>query len=361
MDEATRRADFPITREWAYLDHATFGPFPTAAVAAMADVGRALSEDVLGRSVGASALLESVRERAAGLLHCSSAHLALLRSTGEGVSLVAAGLDWQPGDEVIGYERDFPGTLAPWRHLADRGVVVRLVPARADHTFTCADVQRLLGPRTRVVCLSLVQFASGFRAPIEEIADLCRRHDVWLVVDAAQAVGSLRVDAAGLGADIVAAHAYKFLLAGFGLAVCYCSPRAVETLRIPQVGERSAPGAARFEPSIPSLTNLAALGAALDVLLRIGPPTIEARIAALTEMIASGLQARGWQVVSPRGAGQTSALVSAVHPDFDMELVRHTLLEHHVACAVRDGFLRLAPHVYTTPADVEHLLAHLPR
>ena len=167
--EATRQADFPITRQWAYLDHATFGPFPAAAVAAMAAVGQALSEDVLGRTVGASALLESVRERAARLVHCATEHLALLRSTGEGLSLVAAGLDWRAGDEVIGYERDFPGTLAAWRHLADRGVVLRLVPARADHTFACADVERPLTPRTRLVCLSLVQYGSGFRAPIEEI------------------------------------------------------------------------------------------------------------------------------------------------------------------------------------------------
>jgi selenocysteine lyase/cysteine desulfurase len=360
LDEAARSVHFPVTRAWTYLDHATFGPFPAAGVAAMAEVGRALSEDVLGRTISTAPLLQSVRERAARLLSCSSEHMALLRSTGEGVGLVAAGLDWRAGDEVIGYERDFPGALAPWRHLADRGVVLRLVPARADHTFSCDDVRRLLSPRTRVVCLSLVQFGSGFRAPIHEIAELCHQRGLWLVVDAAQAVGSVQVDVAALGADIVAAHAYKFLLAGFGLAVCYCSSRAINELRVPQVGWRSAPGAARFEPTIPSLTNLAALDAALGLLLECGMAAVEARIAALTEMIADGLSARGWRVISPRGAGQTSALVSAVHPSLDLEGVRHTLFEHHAVCTVREGFLRISPHVYNTPADVDRLLASLP-
>jgi selenocysteine lyase/cysteine desulfurase len=360
MDDGARQAQFPITGQWAYLDHATFGPFPAVGVEAMAAVGRALSQDVLGRAISTAPLLRSVRERAARLLGCRAEQVALLRSTGEGVGLVAAGLDWRAGDEVIGYERDFPGALAPWRHLADDGVVLRLVAARADYTFSCDDVERLVTPRTRAVCLSLVQFGSGFRAPMADIARLCQQRGLWLVVDAAQAVGSLQVDAAALGADIVAAHAYKFLLAGFGLAVCYCSPRAISELRIPQVGWRSAPGAARFEPSIPSLTNLAALDASLELLLRIGPAEIEARIGSLTSLIADGLQARGWQVVSPRGAGQTSALVSAVHPSLDLETVRRGLLAAHVVCAVREGLLRISPHVYNTPQDVERLLATLP-
>jgi len=305
-------------------------------------------------------LLESVRQKAGRLLNCPAEHIALLRNTGEGVNLVASGLDWQPGDEVISYEREFPGVIEPWRQLAHRGVVLREVPARPDFAFACSDVERLISPRTRVVSLSLVQWGSGFRAPMEEIAELCRNYGLWLVVDAAQAMGSLRVDASALGADIIAAHTYKFLLSGFGLAVCVCSPRAIAELRGPHLGRGSAAGAAAgLEPSIPSVSNLAALDAALDVLFEIGPAQVETRIAVLTEQIATGLHARGWRVISPRGPGQTSALVSATHPQLDVESVRQKLFEHHVACAVRQGALRISPHVYNTSDDVEQLLRSL--
>jgi cysteine desulfurase/selenocysteine lyase len=361
MDDSTRHAQFPITREWAYLDHATFGPLPASVVEAMDRVAHALSEDVLGRGVSTGSLFDSVRQKSARLLSCPAEQIALLRNTGEGVNLVASGLDWQPGDEVISYEREFPGVLEPWRRLDYRGVVLRQVAARSDFAISCSDIERLVTPRTRVVALSLVQWGSGFRAPMEEIAELCRRRGLWLVVDAAQAAGSLPIDASALGADVIAAHTYKFLLSGFGLAVCVCSPRAIAELRGPHLGWRSVAGAAGLEPSIPSLSNLAALDAALDVLLQIGSAEIESRIADLTEMIATGMQTRGWRVISPRGQGQTSALVSAVHPHLDLEVVRQHLLDHQVVCAVRQDALRISPHVYNTPDDVEQLLAHLPR
>src|SRR3954452_12373783 len=171
MDESMRHAEFPITRDWAYLDHATFGPLPTSVVAAMDRVAHALSEDVLGRGVSTADLIDSVRQKSARLLNCPVEQIALLRNTGEGGNLVASGLDWQPGDEVISYEREFPGVIEPWRRLAHRGVVLREVAARPDYAFSCADIERLLTPRTRVVALSLVQWGSGFRAPMEEIAE----------------------------------------------------------------------------------------------------------------------------------------------------------------------------------------------
>src|SRR5579885_2931948 len=114
-----------------------------------------------------------VRAAAARLLNASADNLALLRSTSEGVSLAANGIDWKPGDEVILYEREFIGAITPWLALADRGVKVVVIPDRGRYRFELEDVEALLSPRTRAICVSLVNNVTGFRAPIEAIGKLC--------------------------------------------------------------------------------------------------------------------------------------------------------------------------------------------
>src|SRR5207249_2785353 len=145
--------------------------------------------------------------------NCSAADIAILHSTTEGLSLVAQGLDWEAGDEVISYELEHPNAVYPWKNLADRGVVIRYIKD-AGYRFDADQVAELITDRTRVVCLSLVNFGHGFRSPVERISAMCKPRGIWVVIDAVQAVGSISVDVAALGADIVSAHAYKWLLGG---------------------------------------------------------------------------------------------------------------------------------------------------
>jgi selenocysteine lyase/cysteine desulfurase len=347
--ESLRREQFPATCDRAYLDYATFGPPPVNHLqAAWEALERSAREGSSG--LNGTALLEAVRQEAAALLHCDQRNVALLTSTSEGMGLLAAGLDWRTADEVIVPKHEFEGCVAPFRNLG--GVTLRAAESPAA-------IPDLVGERTRAVALSVVDRVTGARAPIEAIATACREHGAWLALDAAQALGVLDLSAPALGADIVSAHGYKFLLSGFGLAPTYCSDRAVAELRVPRAGWKNSgvgrDSAARFEPTMSPLPVLAGMRESLRLLNSFDSAEREQRALAVARAISDGLVARRFELRE-----EQSSLVSAQHPEVDAETLVRGLREAGVVAAAPDGNLRLSTHFFSTRADVDALLARLP-
>jgi cysteine desulfurase / selenocysteine lyase len=376
LDVRALRAQFPVTRRHAYFDHATFGPPPTVCVEAATACWRALSE-ASRLPVPWDQAVESVRASAARLFGCAADDIAFVKSSAEAMSLVALGLDWRPGDEVVVYEEQFPSGVLPWLNLARRGVRVRFVRDRGRHRFDADDVLELLRERTRVVCLELVNFGNGFRVPVEAVAAGCRRHGAWLLVDATQAAGVLAIDVARLGCDLLAAHGYKFLASGYGVAPCYVAPELRRRLPVVEPGWRSRDDltggrsdtdygrvryrdeAWRFEPSIPNVAGIVGMGASLDLLQGLGPPAIEARALGLAAAAADALEEIGFRVESSRREGERSAILSVQRDGVDPDQMEAGLLAAGVATAVRERRLRLSFHCYNDEADLERLVATL--
>jgi cysteine desulfurase / selenocysteine lyase len=368
-----RRREFPITNSWLYFDTATYGPHPRRYVKVISDIAGRLSTDPLGTN---SAGVEGVRSAAAQLLGAPEANVALLRSTGEGTNLVTGGLDWHAGDEVILYELDFPSLVAPWIALGERGVNVAVVADRGRHRFEVEDFERLLSPRTRAISVSLVNNTTGFRAPVEALAELCRARGLWFTVDAVQAIGSVLVDVPSLEADVVSAHGYKFQMSGFGYALVYLSDRAIETLAVPHIGIHNLrpgdgrtlfesglelyPNARRFEPSVPNLPAILAMGASLELLLEAGLAQIDAHNRGLCQRLIEGLLHKGYDVVTSQRPGESAGIVCAAKPGVDQEFIREHLANRHIVCAVRGGRIRFAPHLFNTLDEVEQVIATLP-
>ena len=179
--------------------------------------------------------------------------------------------------------------------------------------------------------------------------------DAWLALDAAQAMGVLDLDAPALGADVISAHGYKFLLSGFGLAPTYCSDRALADLRVPRPGWKNAgaghDSATRFEPTMSSIPVLAGMRESLRLLNSFDAGERERRALDAARAIAEGLAARGFQVQE-----QGSSLVSARRPAHDTEALATRLRERGVVAAAVEGNLRLSTHFFTTSAEVEALL-----
>jgi cysteine desulfurase / selenocysteine lyase len=368
-----RRREFPITNSWLYFDTATYGPHPRRYVQAISDIAGRLSTDPLGTT---SAGVEGVRSAAAQLLGAPEANVALLRSTGEGTNLVTGGLDWHAGDEVILYELDFPSLVAPWIALGERGVNVAVVADRGRHRFEVEDFERLLSPRTRAISVSLVNNTTGFRAPVEALAELCRARGLWFSVDAVQAIGSVVVDVPSLQADVVSAHGYKFQMSGFGYALVYLSDRAIETLAVPHIGIHNLrpgdgrtlfesglelyPNARRFEPSAPNLPAILAMGASLELLLEAGLAQIDAHNRGLCQRLIEGLLHKAYDVVTSQRPGESAGIVCAAKPGVDQESIREHLANRRIVCAVRGGRIRFAPHLFNTLDEVEQVIATLP-
>ena len=376
--EAIRREEFPITRRGVYLDNATFGPPPARHVRAVTAFLERMSAEGLDDLFAISDEgVDAVRAKAAALLHSRPSNVFFVRSTSHGVGVVAEGLSWREGDEVILYELDHPAGVFPWLNLADRGVKVRFIKDRGRFGFDSDDVREMLSPRTRVVCVSLVNFAHGARADVEAIAGICRERGVWFVVDAVQALGALTVDASRLGADVVVAHGYKFLLSGFGLGIACCSDRALAELRVRQIGWKSVenpfdldrmlafdmrfpPSAKRFEPSFQPLPQVFGLGATLDLLHEAGVDAIEKRVRSLAGRLVAGLSEKGYEVVGPQASETRSPIISvAVRSEDERERIQSGLRESKTSCAVRESRVRLSPHFYNTEDEIDLLLSCL--
>ncbi len=378
IDVAALRAQFPVTLRHAYFDHASFGPPPTTCVEAGTACLRELSAASL-LPVPWQPAVERVRAGAARLFGCQPDDVAFAKSTAEAMSLAALGLDWRPGDEVVVYERQFPAGVLPWLSLDHLGVRVRFVADRGRHRFDAGDVAELVGERTRVVCLELVNFANGFRVPVEEVAAACRGRGAWLLVDATQAAGVLPIDVARLGCHLLAAHGYKFLSSGFGVAPCYVAPELRARLRVPEPGWKSradisdarsvtdyehvdySEASRRFEPSVPDVAAIVGMGASLDLLLELGPAAIAARALGLAAVAAGALGERGFRVVSSDREGERSAILSVERDGVDPRELESAARAGGAVAAVREGRLRLSFHCYNDESDLERLVSALAR
>jgi selenocysteine lyase/cysteine desulfurase len=319
-----------------------------------------------------------IRGLGAELLDCRPADIALLASTTAAMSIVPLGLDWRRGDEVVLYEREYPSVVYAWRELRRRGVRIRFVPDR-DNRFELDELVGLISPRTRAVSVSLVNFVSGFRAPVEQIGRACRERGIWFQVDAVQAAGVIPVSVREIGADVVAAQGYKHLLAGRGVTLCFCSERARSELALAapawisttdftsvdgvldHEAARFTSDARRFESAVPSFAALWGMTESLRLVLAAGPRRIESHVHGLLDVLVEELLAREYTIHTPLAPGERSSIVSVSPPgETDLQALAAKLEERRVAVSVRGDGLRISPHLYNDRDDVGRLLEALP-
>jgi cysteine desulfurase/selenocysteine lyase len=373
-----RREEFPVTSEKVWFNTATYGPLPVSNVRAQQGL-----LDGMMRGAGPPGLghwwegAAEVRAKVGRFIGCDADDVALLKSTGEGIGLVSLGLDWKEGDEVVVYDQEFPSGVYPFLALERRGVKVRFVEDRGRHRFDADDVAAVMSDRTRVVCISLVNCYHGFRAPVEEISALCRSNGSWLLVDAVQAAGALPVSVPALGADLVSAHGYKSLCAGYGISFCYVSPALRENLEVmapgwkniedaPDIGKqldynlRYAASARRYEPAVQNLAGMYGLGASIDLFAGTGVDLIADWVLGISRAVTRACADKGYPVASSTRPGEMSGIVSVEVPGGNAAAVSAALAEQNVICAVRDGRLRVSCHLFNDEEDVNRLAKALP-
>ena len=369
MDPLEARNLFPLVEHYIHMNHAGVSP--------MSQRSRAAIEQVVDASMNrpyrdgwAQDEADRVRELVARLINASADSIALTRSTAHGISLLAQGLDWKAGDNVVGAVGEYPANVYPWMALASRQVEYRQAKP-ADGRITPEDVFSLVDARTKVVALSHVEFWNGFRVDLETIGAECRRRGIIFAVDVMQSAGALQVDVGRLPIDFCAAGAGKWLIGPPGVGFCFFAPALVERVRPVILGARSvaghdyftydltfAPGARRFEESVVSVLDTAAFGAALDLLLEVGTDVIEDRVLDLAARLADGLAGCGCEIVEPwpRKRAESSGIVSFRKPGTKAQAVLRDLNAAHVVARIHQDFVRLSPHFYNTNEEVDRVL-----
>ena len=360
----------PVTEHWAYLDHAAVAPLSGPARAALAE----WADDVAGHGVVHEPRwlkrAEEIRRQFGRLLQADPLDVAFVKNTSEGIGLVAEGFPWQPGDNVVTSGDEYPANVYPWLNLASRGVEVRRVPSREGRVIL-EDLAAAIDGRTRILTLSWVEYATGFRNDLDAIGQLCRERGVLFFVDAIQGLGVLPLDVSRTPIDFLAADGHKWLLGPEGAGVLWVRRDLVERLRPVGVGWNSVvgawdfgtinfrlkPHAGRWESGSLNLAGIVALGASLDLLMGVGVGALSQSIFDLTDRLCRQIGRVGWSVYSSRAANEWSGIVSLLPPpDIDPAAVVKALRGHNVAVNHRGGRLRVSPHAYNSVEEIDRLV-----
>ena len=361
------RDAFPACEGRTYLNCAAVAPGSTRVRAA---INAWLDDHVAQGNMASGQWWEraaEARARTAALIGASPEEVAFVRSTSHGLAMVAEGLDWRPGDEVaVASAIEYPSNVYAWKHLADRGVRLREIRA-VDGAVTPEAVEDAIGPRTRLVAVSSVQFASGHRTDVDAIGRLCRDRDVLFVVDAIQQAGAFPIDVKASGIHAMAACSHKWMLGLLGIGFLYVDRDLLAHLRPVLVGWHSVvdpfafdgtrfdlrADASRLEEAAPSFPLVYGLGAAVEMLLDAGVADVASHITGLLDRAANALEAIGCEV-SP--APEHRAGILMIKPAADVDALAEACGERNIAVSVRRGRLRLSPHLYNNEDDVDALV-----
>jgi selenocysteine lyase/cysteine desulfurase len=372
MGQGVSPAEFPVTREKAYLAHAAVAPLPASVARAVAGYAEEASRK--GQfSALTTGRVSKARALAAQLLGAAPEEVAFTSCTSMGLSLVAQGLDWKPGESVLIAEGDFPANTYPWLALERRGVRVSLIPAKPDGSVTLEDVETRLEKGTRLVSLSSSHYVTGALLDVDSVGRLLRERGILFCLDAIQTLGALPCPLRHV--DFLAADAHKWLLGPEGIAVLYVR-RALQDSLFPAVlGWRSVrdlddyakvrlefpDSARRYEPGSPNILGISGLEASLSLLLEQGPGEVAKRLCGLRRFLIDGLERKGCELA---WRGEKGCITSFRRGDEDMKALHERLEKKGVIVSLREFpsgrfWIRVSPHFYNTEEEIRRLLEAL--
>ena len=375
-DEALRLREFPVARETAYLAHAAVCPLPACARDAVSDYAAACTggdqEDFVPTN-----LLRDTRQLAANLLGAELREIALVGPTSLGLSFIAQGIDWQPGDNIIVHGDDYPSNVYPWMALAKKGVELKRLEPSAPGRIEPEDVFELIDSRTRMAALASCHYVSGYRIDIGTIGRELRSRGILFCVDGIQTVGAFPTPVEHV--DFLAADAHKWMLGPCSAGILYVKREMQDRLKpvvqgwhnlscpdfIAQETLDYKPDARRYEAGTANLLGIVGHHASLQLLDALGLAKIAADLLAKRRWLVPELLAKGCDVLhADLPEANASGIVAFSKPGEDMAALQARLGRAGVTVSLRvmrDGskLIRLSPHFYNTPAELYRLLEAL--
>ncbi len=374
-DVRTFREEFPVTEDWSYLNHAAYGPFPQRTVRAVTGWAEGFAQAPTFFNPDREKIPAEAAAYVAGLAGTSPDMVAWVPSLADGMNVMAHGVDWKDGDNVLIPVDEFPSVVYPFLNLQSKGVETRYVEKNAQGRTDISMIEAAIDDRTRAVALSHVEYMDGYQNDLKALGTLCKDRGIELFVDVTQALGAQPIDLEETGVSAVAAHGYKWLMAGFGVGCVIFNADAIERISVTYAGRLSVKGgfedagykldwrdgAGRYQTGGLNTLGLTALHASLSLVSQAGPEWTRQHTIGLLDKLVDGVQNMGYEVASdltPERRSQILAFTSGDR-DRDGELVEE-LTRANVAVTLRGRGVRVSPYFYNTEEDIERLLEALP-
>jgi cysteine desulfurase / selenocysteine lyase len=362
------RDQFPVTERLVYLNHAAVAPLCRRS----ADAMRHLAQDALEfGSEHYSKWMETyqgIRDSTARMINSTSAEIAIVKNTSEGIATVATGISWKPGDVVVAFEEEFPANFYPWKRLEASGVEVRWLSV-----FDDLDRIDVACRGARMLAISYVQYLSGYRVNLEAIGEICSRHGCLFLVDAIQGLGAFPIDVRAAKIDALAADGHKWLLGPEGCGVLYVRQEVQDEIQPVEFGWTNVakyydyssrdmalrPDAGRYECGTLNTIGCYGLRASTEFLLEVGIGNIAPTVQALGDRVWEGVTALGFETLGRRSRETGAGIVSFRKNGVESHAIVRKLREAGIITAPRQGWIRCAPHFYIAPEEIDRMLAEL--
>jgi cysteine desulfurase / selenocysteine lyase len=366
------RDQFPVTQNLIYLNHAAVAPLCKAA----ADAQRELSDDA--ETWGSfhydrwMDCYDRFRREFARMVNATPAEIAIVKNTSEGIATVQMGFPWRAGDRVVAFREEFPANYFPWQRLEAKGVSITWLSIY-DSLEKIDEAAR----GARLLAISYVNYLSGYRVNLEAIGEICARHGVFYFVDAIQGLGVYPIDVRRARIHALSADGHKWLLGPEGCGVLYIQQDWQDQIEPVEFGWTNIAGfndyscrdmalrqdAGRYECGTLNTVGCYGLAASARFLNEIEasePGALAAAVTSLADRVVAGVTAKGYEILGDRRPDTASGIVSFRKTDVDARMVVSRLREHRITAAPRQGWARVSPHFYITPAEIDRMLELLP-
>ena len=371
-NEELRQHEFPVAKNKIFLSHAGVCPLPHRVAQAMIDCANG---GTLGdQEAFVMHKIADARKAGAKLLNCEPDEVSLVGPTSLALCLVAAGLFFRKGDNVLIYHDDYPSNVYPWLALADKGVKVRLLNTRGLGIIRAIDVMGQVDENTRIVALASNHFISGYRLEHAAIGKFLRERGILFCLDAIQTLGAFPTTVEHV--DFLAADSHKWLLGPCGAGLLYVKKDLQEKLNPPIYGWHNVrnpnfvaqakiefrSGAAKFEAGTHNLIGLVGLLTAMELALEIGVENIAAELLRKRAWLVPALQAKGFVVLNAEPKPENaSGITTFFTPGKDLAPLHKKLEDAGIIASLRidrkeQNYIRLSPHFYNTDAELERVV-----
>lgn len=365
-----------LNDELIHLNHAAVGPWPARTQKA---INQFVEENVRQGSLNYPQWMRTERELRQRLQQLINAkrltEIGLLKNTSEGLSLVAYGLDWQAGDNIVINNQEFPSNTIVWESLRQYGVEVRYADLSSLDSPESALIAQC-DKNTRLLSISSVQYATGLKANCEVLGRYCRDNSILFCIDAIQSIGAEPFDVQQNLADFVVADGHKWMLGPEGIALFYCREAVMDQLSLKQYGWHMvenfldfddknwtpAHSARRFECGSPNMLGIHGLNASLSLLLEIGMEQVSQQLQNNVRFLVEGISSLpGYTLYNHQNPQQWAGIISFDINNSSTEALFNHLKANHVFCAMRAKRIRFSPHYYTDENRLHRTLDILKR
>ncbi len=362
------RAEMPVTEKWAYMDHAALAPLPRPTAQRLKDYADNQAANGDTNWLDLAGEVETLRKNCANLIGADPSEIALTRNTTAGINIVAEGLDWREGDNVVTFADEYPTNVYPWMNQASRGVATRLVETDQGR-IDFARLADACDNRTRVLSVSWVGFQTGYRQSLAQLCEFAHSRGILFFVDAIQGLGVFPFSVSEIPIDFMATNGQKWMLGPEGAGFAFIRREHLSKLRPLGVGSHSVKRpfdystidfdlkqtAGRYEGGSHIMPGYLALGTSLKLLMELGTANVGQQVIDYTDLCCERLASVGATIETYRDADHKSGIVFFTMPGQEPGEVRTRCLKNGVALSNRAGRLRISPHAYNDSCDLDKL------